>query len=75
MNGGLEERLELRRRCVEDVSSYWLTLSKKWVFEIERGRTRWHSKKGLALEEAMDLFLVYPIKRKRLSFLLCCERT
>jgi len=30
---------------------------------------------GLALEEAMDLPLVYPIKRRRLSFLLCCERS
>jgi hypothetical protein len=44
-----------RKDKEEDVSSYWMTLRNERILETERGSTRSHSVKKLALEEAMGL--------------------
>jgi hypothetical protein len=39
----------------KDVSSYWMTLKKKRVLEIGRGRTRSYSVENSLLNDAVDL--------------------
>jgi hypothetical protein len=43
IEGKLEGRIEMMGREGEDVSSYWTTLGKNKILEIERGSTRSHS--------------------------------
>jgi hypothetical protein len=43
----MEGNVRGRRDEEEDVRSYWLTLGKENILELERGGARWHSIENL----------------------------